>query len=153
MKKLDILRNVLIESIVPAGAMEIDVKSWSGSRLELIAPLSANVNDKGIGFAGSIYSLAVLCGWGTVFQLLQDNGFSADIAVFKSSCDFMIPAMEDMTAVCTISEEVKMVLLNSFTKKGRGKAELEVEVFSGGIKCSSFSAKYAIRPKNSIGAV
>ena len=151
MKELKALRMVLVETIVPAHAMEIDVKSWSGSRLELSAPLSANVNDKGIAFGGSVYSLAVLCGWGTIFQVLLDNGFSADIAVYKSSCDFMAPVLMDMSAVCVISDEAKDTLLASFEKKGRGKIELEVEVISGGVKCSSFSAKYAIRPKNSIG--
>ncbi len=152
MNTVDNLRKVLVETIVPAGAMQIDVSAWDNDTLELTAPLAANINDKGIGFGGSIYSLAVLCGWGTVFQVLNDNGISADIAVYKSSCDFTLPALHDMNALCQISAPEKRSLLNSFAKKGRAKAELEVVVYSGGEKCATFKAKYAVRPKNSLGA-
>lgn len=151
MKSLNGLKKVLAEKIVPAKAMGIDAVSWRDGCLTLTAPLNANVNDKGTAFGGSIYSLAVLCGWGTVFQVLTDAGIAADIAVYKSECNFMIPSTGEMKAVCYISEVDKLKLLDSFMKKGRGRVFLNVEVFSKAEKVSSFSASYAVRPKNSIG--
>ncbi len=151
MSKLKKLKSVLVDKIVPAKAMGIDVISWDDDCLTLTAPLKENINDKGIAFGGSIYSLAVLCGWGTVFQVLEDAGFAADIAVYKSECNFMIPSTGEMKAVCYINQAEKMKLIDSFVKKGRGRAFLTVEVFSEGAKVSSFSASYAVRPKNSIG--
>ena len=151
MSKLNNLKSVLVEKIVPAKAMGIDVVSWKDDCLTLKAPLKENINDKGIAFGGSIYSLAVLCGWGTVFQVLDDAGFSADVAVYKSECNFMIPTTGEMKAVCFINPAEKMKLIDSVLMKGRGRAFLTVEVFSDGAKVSSFSASYAVRPKNSIG--
>lgn len=54
----------LLEEIPLARHMEIRVLCSDRRSLLLSAPLAANSNHKGTAFGGSLYSVAVLAGWG-----------------------------------------------------------------------------------------
>ena len=52
--------------------MGIRVAAYDGTSLKLTAPLAPNINHKSTAFGGSLYSLAVLCGWGIVHLKLAE---------------------------------------------------------------------------------
>ena len=58
----------------PVKAMGIELRGFSGDRLQLSAPLAANVNDKGNAFGGSLASAMTLAGWA-----LGDEKFTAEL--------------------------------------------------------------------------
>lgn len=66
---------------VNALGLELDL---TPDKLIIRAPLSANVNDKGTVFAGSIYSAAVLAGWQAVNYSMITRGVTASAAVVDS---------------------------------------------------------------------
>ena len=56
------LQHKIHESIPLSEAMQFSIASLSRESILVTAPLAPNVNIHGTGFAGSIYSLAVLSG-------------------------------------------------------------------------------------------
>ena len=58
----------------PVAAMQVEVEGMRGDALRLTAPLSANVNDKGNAFGGSLTSLMTVAGWGLVTLKLRLAG-------------------------------------------------------------------------------
>ena len=58
------LESFVLENIPLTRAMALSVHCRGPDRLQLKAPLAANVNDKGTGFGGSQVALATLAAWG-----------------------------------------------------------------------------------------
>lgn len=55
-------------------AMQLQVLSWQAHELRLRLPLQANSNHHHSMFGGSLYSAAVLAGWGWLHLRLQEAG-------------------------------------------------------------------------------
>ena len=68
----------------PVAAMQVEVEGMRGDALRLTAPLSANVNDKGNAFGGSLTSLMTVAGWGLVTLKLRMAGLEAEVYVADS---------------------------------------------------------------------
>lgn len=62
--ELDFLQQTLHQDIPLTRAMELTVTEWDGRRLCLELPLKPNINHQLSMFGGSLYSGAVLAGWG-----------------------------------------------------------------------------------------
>ena len=75
------LERTLHDEIPLTRAMDVRVAAYDGNLLRLTAPLSPNVNDKGTAFGGSLYSLAVLCGWSLLHLKVKEAGLSYNIVI------------------------------------------------------------------------
>ncbi|MGL4854394.1 MAG: YiiD C-terminal domain-containing protein, partial [Lentisphaeria bacterium] len=80
----------------------------------------------------------------------EENNFAADIAVYKSSCDYFSPASHDLLAIATISKVQLSDFTSLFEKNKKASLEVNINIFSNNTLCAKFSGKYAIRPKYSI---
>ena len=63
MNAAEALEQKIRGSIPLSDAMQFHIEALSLDAIEVVAPLPPNVNIHGTGFAGSIYSVAVLTGW------------------------------------------------------------------------------------------
>ena len=82
----------------PLAAIQAAVADYDGHRLRLVAPLAANVNDKGTAFGGSMTSLMTYAGWGLVTLQLQQAGARADVFVADSTVRYLKPLYADLRA-------------------------------------------------------
>jgi len=146
--------NILIEKLltklhkeIPVTAhMGINIESYDGKTLVLTSPVALNINDKSTAFGGSLYSLAVLAGWGLLYLKTLQKEIVADIAIYKSSTTFKRAAKSDLRAVCQASGKIFDELFTNFQTFNKAKISLETIVYSAEKLAVKFTGQYVLLP-------
>jgi thioesterase domain-containing protein len=143
-----------LASMPPVAAMGLAPKHWRDGRLQLSAPLAANVNDKGCAFGGSLASLMTLSAWGLVTLELAAAGIDdAEVYVQDSQLQYLAPLYDDLVADAWLAgEDVGWdAFVDAYRSRGRARAVLAAEVRRGdGVVAASLSGRFvALRPKAS----
>lgn len=145
MDELTRLRELLYREIPLTRAMGVEVDSYDGNCLVLAAPLLPNTNHKDSAFGGSLYSLAVLSGWGLLQLKLQQRDVPAHIVIRHSQIDYIRPVSDDIKAMCCFQSEQQVdTLINTYQKKNLAGIRLNAIIKQGGNDAVFFSGKYAI---------
>lgn len=122
----------LQESIPLTRAMAISACDYDGKSLQLSAPLAANVNDKGTGFAGSLTALATLAGWSLTTLYARGLGEDVNVVAAESHVRYIKPVTTDFSASVDLPD---ILLCQRFQERlqSRGKASLPliVRIFQG----------------------
>lgn len=125
---LEFLRTYTRE-LPPVAAIQAQVADYDGQRLVLTAPLSANVNDKGSAFGGSMTSLMTYAGWGLVTLQLQQAGMAADVFVADSSVRYLKPLYADLHAEAELAPDQSWpTFLQTLAQRGRARIHLRAEI-------------------------
>jgi len=130
---------------IPISAtMGIRVHHFDGKALDVIAALTPNLNIHGTAFAGSLFSVAALCGWGQVHLQLGRAGLNGSIVFVEGSIRCLAPVRADMEARCVWHDgaDQQFALLR---QSGRARIHLAVQVASGGSIAADFSGEYAVK--------
>lgn len=141
----DIERRLL--SMPPVRALQLRVLGLEEGRLQLWAPLAANVNDKGSAFGGSLVSLMTLAAWALTSQRIEDAGLDAEVYVADSEVRYLAPLLSDLRAEAWLDEDASWdVFLQTLQARGRARATLHMQVLlpDGGVATSSRSRYAAI---------
>lgn len=138
------LENLLHQEIPLTRALGIHAAAYDGHCLELTAPLAPNVNHKSTAFGGSLYSLAVTCGWGLVHLKLAEAGLHKHIVIQESSIRYLRPVTGDMRAVCCLEDGVLDRFMRVLQKRGRARLQLDVTVSHDDQPAIEFSGKYVV---------
>lgn len=121
-----------IHAAIPlARAMQVRIVSFDGERIVVAAPLDANINDKGTGFAGSLSTLVTLAGWSLATLLGEADGERCEAAVFRSELDFLRPVREELRAEAWVAEAGAVAGLRERLAAGK-RAKLPVLARLGG---------------------
>lgn len=124
----------------------LEISAWDGSTLRMDAPLEANHNDKGTGFAGSIASLATFAGWSLITLAVEKHCGPVEVAVYRSEISYRRPVDGDFYALCQLPQEVELAdFWQSLKQTGKGRLELTVTVFQGDEERVRFQGAYAVR--------
>jgi thioesterase domain-containing protein len=116
-------------SMPPVAAMQVGVAGYDGERLRLTAPLSANVNDKGNAFGGSLTSLMTVTGWGLVTLRLQLAGLKAEVYVADSAIRYLAPLYADLEAEAGFAPgESWDTFLETLQQRGRARIQVQAQV-------------------------
>lgn len=132
------------QAMPPVAAMQLSISGYDGQRLRLQAPLSANVNDKGCAFGGSLGSLMTLAAWGLVTLRVQDAGMQADVFVADSRIRYLAPLFADLGAEAELEPSASWDdFLATLRERGRARTELvaRVPLPDGGV-AAEFAARY-----------
>ncbi len=117
-----------LRQLIPlAAAMDVRTRGFDGRSLILVAPLEPNVNPKGTAFAGSLYSLAALAGWGMVRLLTRSMRLRCDIVIQESTISYLNPVETSFEAVCPLPEANEWARFSA-TLLRRGKARITLDV-------------------------
>ncbi|HEY0860365.1 YiiD C-terminal domain-containing protein [Pseudoxanthomonas sp. F37] len=128
----------------PVAAMQVDVEGMRGDALRLTAPLSANVNDKGNAFGGSLTSLMTVAGWGLVTLKLRLAGLKAEVYVADSQIRYLAPLYDDLVAEAVLAEgQAWDVFVDTLVQRGRARVQLDARVLlpEGGL-ATTLSGRY-----------
>jgi thioesterase domain-containing protein len=132
------------DEIPITASMGISIDTFDGNTLAVRAALAQNVNVHGSVFAGSLFSLASLCGWGLIYlQLLQHDG-SGSIVFVDGRLRCLKPARADIVATATWSGSAEAAL-KELLSQGHCRINLSARVDSGAGTASEFSGEYAVR--------
>lgn len=141
------LQKRLLEDIPLARAMDLTVAGYSGSTLSLRAPLEKNGNHKSTAFGGSLYSLAVLAGWGLLTLKVDESGRRGRIVIQESRIRYLQPVAEDFVATCRLdSEKALATFFRTYDRRGVGRIDLCCSIEANGATAVAFEGRYVITP-------
>lgn len=138
------LQNTWHETIPISEHMGIVLHQYSGKTLEARASLNKNINLHGTMFAGSIYSLATLTGWGMIYLQLKERGLNGEIVLGDGKIHYHKPVTAQPRAISNIES-----LKGKFSYLERNKkcrVELQVNVKDGDAAVAEFFGVYWIIP-------
>ncbi len=125
-------------------AMDIRVDGYDGRCLRLAAPLAPNINHKLTAFGGSLYSLAVLCGWGLLHLKLAEAGLHKHIVIQESSIRYLRPVNQEMLAECCVDDAELGRFLRALEKHDRARLSLDVTILLDGEPAVEFTGRYVV---------
>jgi thioesterase domain-containing protein len=109
-------------------AMQFSIDSLSQDEIRVSAPLEPNINIHGTGFAGSIYSLAVLGGWALCTHIMDELAMDGELVVGKAEISYRTPVDGGLECLCQATAEQRQAFLRQFQEKGKGRLALEITV-------------------------
>lgn len=123
--------------------MQLAPVSFDGEEFVVGAPMGPNLNLHQTMFAGSIYTLMTLTGWGMVWLQQELAEIEGDIVLADANIRYLAPVTQQPVAKVTWPSESEAGL-----KQGqKSKVELEVSLFSADVLCAKFIGKYVSLPK------
>ena len=128
----------------PVAAMQVEVEGMRGDALRLTAPLSANVNDKGNAFGGSLTSVMTLAGWALVTLKLRLAGLKAEVYVADSQIRYLAPLYDDLVAEAVFAEgQAWDLFVDTLVQRGRARIQVDARVLlpEGGL-ATTLSGRY-----------
>jgi thioesterase domain-containing protein len=145
MDELTLLRQVLHEEIPLTRTMGLQVLAYDGDSLELGAPLTPNTNHKNTAFGGSLYSMAVLTGWGLLYLKLKQLDLFAHIVIQQSEMDYLRPVTGDIKTRCSFQSPQQVdLLVKTFGKRQRARIQLETLIKQDEDDAVLFRGRYVI---------
>lgn len=129
-------------------AMGLRVLSWQDQALQLALPLSGNTNHTASMFGGSLYSAAVLAGWGWLLLRQQEAGLEdGHIVIQEGSIEYPLPVLADARAVCpALPLEEWERFERMFRRKGRARLTLHTRILDDqGREAVRFSGQYVLQ--------
>jgi len=130
---------------IPISAtMGVKVHRFDNTVLEVTADLTPNLNIHGTAFAGSLFSVAALCGWGQVYLQLQAAGLAGSIVFVDGRIRCLAPAREDLRARCSWHAAAAEQLAR-LHQTDRTRITLDLQVFCDTTHVADFTGEYAVR--------
>jgi thioesterase domain-containing protein len=142
---LETLESTWHREIPISGAMDVRVARFADDRLDVIAAFGPNRNLHGTAFAGSLYAVCVLTGWGAVWLALQNAGLPAHIILHTAEIRYVRPVHDDIHCSCELTSAVTDEPIEALRALGKSTVRLEAEVREKGNLCVTFRGAYALR--------
>jgi len=118
-----------IHNAIPlSDAMQFSIDHLDLDDIRVSAPLSPNTNIHGTGFAGSLYSVAVLTGWALCMHIIDESGIDAELVVARAEIAYHAPVVSDIECRCSTSEAQRDEFLKVFRRRGKGRLVLDIAV-------------------------
>lgn len=136
------LKQTWHQTIPVSAFMQIEPLGYRGGQLSVSAPITPNINLHQTMFAGSIYTLATLTGWGMLWLQQRIAGVEGDIVLADGHIRYLAPIPETPIAR-TIWPEVE---LSRLSKGRRVKVKLKVELWCEDTLCAIFEGLYVSQP-------
>ena len=124
--------------------MGIKVYQYTGRTLETRASLNKNINIHGTMFAGSIFSLATLTGWGLIYLQLKERGLEGDIVLGDGDIHYHKPITMKPRAICNI--ESLSGKYSPLEKQQKARFELSVNILDGDTAVAEFEGVFWVLP-------
>ena len=139
------LQNVWHNTIPLSKAMNITIGYYDRQKLVTSCDLAFNKNLHNTMFAGSVYTLATLTGWGWVYLLIQQEKIAGDIVLADANIRYHAP-IEGIafaeTEYSLNSGDCEKLRLNE-----KAKFTIEVIVKNGDKVAATFKGLYFVIPK------
>jgi thioesterase domain-containing protein len=131
-----------------AAAMAIEVESYDGRTIAVRAPLEPNRNLHGTAFAGSLFSICALTGWGAVWLALEERRLKGVIVAVDCSIKYRRAVMGELVCRCTPDPQALGAGLEELAATGRASFALECTIDDGGRRAVSFIGTYVVHAKH-----
>ena len=138
------LQTIWHQQIPLSQAMQMQIADFDGEVLTTEASLAPNVNVHGTAFAGSLYAIQALTGWGMMHLQLKLNALDASIVIASGQINYAKPVAQDIYVRCRFGEHAAEMTKLKATGKGRFPLTCQV-LLADGHPAGEFSGDYAVR--------
>lgn len=139
------LEKRILTDIPLARHIGVHVVEFDGASLVLGAPLGPNSNHKGTAFGGSLFSLAVLAGWGLLSARLREHGVEGELVIQDSRVSYFSPVTGDLLARARLPAGPDLErFLRSVSRYGKGRLRLDVVIEHAGREAVRFEGTFAL---------
>ena len=138
------LQAIWHQQIPLSQAMQMQIADFDGQVLTTEASLAPNVNVHGTAFAGSLYAMQALTGWGMMHLQLKLRALNASIVIASGQIKYTKPVAQDIYVRCSFGEHAGEMAKLKSTGKGRFPLACEV-LLADGNPAGEFSGDYAVR--------
>jgi len=141
------LQNTWHSGIPMTAYMGLTIATVSPSSFSTKSELAASINVHQTMFAGSIYSQAVLTGWGLVHLALQRVGMAGSIVLAQGDIRYRRPIAQDPVGL--VEQDIELDSLLPLLSGDKVSIELEVKMFGQDQTRAAaiFNGRYVIIPK------
>ncbi|WP_339723481.1 bifunctional GNAT family N-acetyltransferase/hotdog fold thioesterase [uncultured Paraglaciecola sp.] len=139
-----LLQSTWHDTIPISEQMGIKLHQYTGRTLETRASLNKNINLHGTMFAGSIFSLATLTGWGMIFLQLKEKGLEGEIVLGDGNIHYHKPITMQPRALCNI--ESLSGKFEPLVKNKKCQIKLNVAILDGDNAVAEFSGVFWVLP-------
>jgi thioesterase domain-containing protein len=139
------LVNVWHQTIPLSKAMNISISYYDQTKLVTTCDEIFNKNLHNTMFAGSIYTLATLTGWGWVYLLIQQQKISGDIVLADANIRYHAPI--EGIAFAETNLELSPGNIEHSQSQKKMKLDVEVRIMSGEKIAATFKGLYFVLPK------
>jgi len=123
--------------------MGIEVFKCNRKNLSLKAPLAPNINHKSTAFGGSLYSLAVLAGWGFLYLKFQEKDLTSNIVIHHSHISYDRPVSGEIVATCMTPEDKELEkFFTTYERKGKARISLHSIIMQDMQTAVTFTGNY-----------
>lgn len=140
----DTLSQTWQQTIPLSQYMQLNISSFDGNTLCCTAPLAPNINLHQSMFAGSIYTLATLTGWGMLYLQLQAAGLSGHQVLADANIRYIKPINAAPEARCVLQQCSGDLSLLAEGKKA--VQHIRVGIYCDNSLAAEFSGRYAVLP-------
>jgi thioesterase domain-containing protein len=137
-----VLQNTWRESIPISDAMGIKVESYTDWQFSTKADLKANLNLHNSMFAGSVYSMATLTGWGATYLALKELNLEGNIVLADAEIKYLKPLTTAPSATVTIADCSGKLL--DLEIEGQVKYYVPVTVYDGDKLVAKFEGCFVV---------
>jgi thioesterase domain-containing protein len=128
-----------------AAAMGIEARAYDGDTLTVVAPLDPNRNLHGTGFAGSLFSVCVLTGWGATWLALRERELMGVIVVADGQITYRKAVSEALVCRCAPDGAALVEALERYRAKQRTKLPLTCTIEHAGRPAVVFTGTYVVQ--------
>ena len=122
------LQNRIRSTIPISEAMQFSIEELDPLSIMVRAPLAPNVNIHGTGFAGSIYSIALLAGWGLSTHIMDQLGMDGELVIRRAEIKYRAPVTGPIECRAVVSDAERREFQDSFYDTGKGRLSLTIEI-------------------------
>lgn len=146
---LDTLRAELqatwLREIPLAAALGIELAAAEAGELIVRAPLVPNRNLHGTAFAGSLYSVCVLAGWGIVWLALRQAGHDGLIVATDCRIQYRRAVTGEIVCRCKLDATTVDRAVTEFAAAGRTELAVDCVIGAPPRQAVLFHGTYAVR--------
>ncbi|WP_105199299.1 bifunctional GNAT family N-acetyltransferase/hotdog fold thioesterase [Pseudoalteromonas sp. T1lg10] len=140
-----VLQNTWRESIPISDKMGIKVESYTDWQFSVVADLDANINVHNTMFAGSVYSMATLAGWGATYLALREAGKEGDIVLADANIKYLKPIKSLPRA--HVDQQVCEGCFEQLESDGKASYKVPVKIYDGDTLVGEFEGRFVVIAK------
>ncbi|MBW8191167.1 bifunctional GNAT family N-acetyltransferase/hotdog fold thioesterase [Neiella marina] len=141
----DALAGMWRDQIPLSSQMGVTVDDYTGDVLRVCAPSSPNANLYGGMFAGSMYALGCLTGWGLLYLMLKERNIAARIMLVHGDIRYLNSVAGDASAVSSRKDIAGSIW--PLIRDKKVVLKVAVTLFSGEQEAAEFTGKFILYPE------
>lgn len=124
--------------------MGVRILAFDRNSLVIAADLEPNINIHGSAFAGSLYSICTLAGWGLVTLAVETHQLTASVVVASGEISYMKPVQSPKIVAQASFKDALPDALEKYKKTGKARIAVQATIEVADTQAVAFVGQYVL---------